>query len=177
MGSAEISAGICVMHCRQFVPAALAVMLSGCSGLELSWAHREGLDYFVGKDEALLIADLGSPTRREIVPQGEDLSYTYRQNVFLPGDRYERDPITNRWSTPSVDDVDCTTSFRIEAGRVAAWRIEGHSCRGVGFPAVRRYAAQVLNTDPASSIAPITPFPHEPTTGDSTIDKGVFYSR
>jgi hypothetical protein len=163
--------------CKRSVCLALAALTLGGCATEITWRRRAGLDYFVGKDVPALTASLGRPTRQWRASDAEYLAYDYHGKLWMPGEPGVRTPDTEVAFGPWIDNRTCTTSFKIEVGRVAAWSIDGDGCRAVPFPSVRRFAAERMDEAAASSVGTVTPFGDDKFTGRSVVETGTFYSR
>ncbi len=167
---------VAAMRKRSVCLALATLTLSGCA-TEITWRRRAGLDYFVGKDTPALMASLGQPTRHWTTADAEYFAFDYHAKLWMPGEPGVRTPDTEVAFGPWIDDRKCTTSFKIEAGRVAAWSIDGDGCRGVPFPPVKRFADQRMDAADASSVVSVTPFVDDKFTGRSSVRNGAFYTK
>ncbi len=161
----------------RLLPASLALgLLGGCASF-ISWPHRQGLDYFVGRPQPALVAALGTPSRQWSANGVSYLAYDFASARFVSGEPGTRTPDTEVPYGPWADAARCVTTFRVTGGTVQAWSLDGGGCRGAPFPAVRAYAATALAQVPNEDVRGATTFPYEAYTGQSAVDDGKFYSQ
>jgi hypothetical protein len=123
-----------VVHAARLAGAAWVVTaLAGCA-TQLTFQRREALDSFIGQDRATLIRQLGTPAKAATQGDTEMLTYDVHTLKWVPGEPKVRD-ITTFPEGPWVDRAHCATTFRLAAGRVDAWSLEGNDCRDLSFPA------------------------------------------
>ncbi len=152
-----------------------ALCLSGCA-TELTFRRREALDSFIGQDRGALEQLLGQPTKT--TSQGGIELLTYRDNElkWMPGEPGVRDgngvPIG-----PWVDKTHCATTFRLENGRVDAWRLDGNDCRNPDFPPLGGGDRQALAAAADRGVSQVADYPHNSFTGRSVVNYGEFQTQ
>jgi hypothetical protein len=154
----------------------LTLMLSGCATpVQLTARHRQALDYYVGLDEADLIAALGPPTQRATVNQEPTLVYAFHAAKWVPAQPWREDTI-GRPIGPWVEDESCTTRFRLERGKVAAWSVAGNDCADSDNPKLNEAVAVVLDRWRGDFVNDEASFQHDKFTGRSIVDAGAWQS-
>ncbi len=151
-----------------------ATLLSGCA-TELTFRRRESLDFYVGKDRSELIARLGQPSSVTSQDGKELLAYDRHELKWVQGEPDARNDLLTA-QAPWVDDARCVTTFRVAAGRVEAWRLDGNDCRTQQFPPMGGSIASALEQVNERGVDQVATFQHSPYTARSVVDYGQFYS-
>jgi hypothetical protein len=149
------------------------ILLSGCA-TELTFRRREALDHFVGKDRAFVENRLGTPT--SVTQQGGSLllNYAHDEEKWYPGQPHSRSTDGGAM-VPWVADSQCTTTFRLDAGRVDAWKLEGNDCRAQTFPLAASNISGALEATEHEGVDAAANFPHDTYTARSAVNYGQFY--
>jgi len=157
----------------------LALLLEGCA-TRITSAQRIGLDQFVGKPRAYLLAELGAPhsTQAAQTRQGigvANLTFVSQSDELVRPDLNFVFSGTNEPGTAWVDRRRCAMTFHIVDDTVTAWSLAGNACEGSPLPhkgsqvawARDRLAAEssALSTAPAADVS------------GTFVEKGSFYSQ
>jgi hypothetical protein len=151
-----------------------SLLLSGCA-TELTFRRREALDYFVGKDQAFVLARLGPPARTVQSNGAALLVYDQHAEIWVPGTPLVRNDL-GLPINPYVYRATCTTTFRVAAGRVDAWRLDGDNCRASQFPMEAADMTTILADARADGVNRMAQFPIDSFTARSTVNYGEFHS-
>lgn len=156
------------------VAAVSGLAVCGCTA-ELTFRKREALDYFVGKDRAALLAQLGQPTTIGQRNGNEYIAYDVHFKHWYPGEPGVRNaegiPIS-----PWVAQDSCVTTFRLAGGVVNAWSVDGSGCRDAQFPPLGTNIASAMNQAATSGVDPLATYVHDSFTDRSVVVKGEFNS-
>jgi hypothetical protein len=150
-------------------------LLSGCA-TELTFRRREALDSFVGKDRNQVIARLGPPTHVSQQGGQELLVYDNHETKWMQGEPGTRDS-NNTPIGPWVAKTHCATTFRLNDGRVDAWRLQGDDCRDPAYPPLSGDDSQALAQAASTGVNSVADYSHNGFTGRSMVNYGDFQSQ
>ncbi len=161
-----------IQAARLAAAAWVLVELCGCA-TQLTSQRREALDSFVGQNRATLVQHLGTPSN--VAQQGETemLTYDVRTLKWVPGEPKARD-ITTFPEGPWVDKVHFATTFRLVAGRVDAWSLNGNDCHDLSFPWRALNGDASLQAASVHGVDRVATFQHNAFSADSEVGYGVF---
>jgi hypothetical protein len=153
----------------------IAFSNSAC-GVELSFPRRQALDSFVGKDKAAVMTALGEPSKIFSRNGTKLIVYEYHSARWFPGEPHEVD-INGQPIGPSVDYVECLTTFRLIDGKVQAWSLSGNDCRDPPYPALDAAMSGIRDKYAYQSIETIGDPDYDHYTARSVVNKGQFHDQ
>ena len=165
----------CSYGTRTLLVGLASVLLSGCA-TELTFRRREALDYFVGKDRSSVIAALGQPAHVSQQNGMETLSYESHVQRWFPGDTALGRSSVGEPLGPWVEDARCSTIFRLQAGQVNGWALDGNDCGSVDFPTLEMTMSGALAEASTRGVNRVATFAHNPFTARSVVNHDEFYS-
>src|SRR5690242_18851484 len=113
---------------RKFIPISLALLIAGCA---TEAKYKESLDSWTGHSAKELVSSWGPPQSTFSIGSTEYLTYSHRNDVFLPGSAptittsfIGNMAYTNSYggSPPMMFDYNCSTTFTVENGFISTWR-------------------------------------------------------
>jgi hypothetical protein len=155
----------------------MAALLAGCV-TRVTLPQRQALDSLVGKTQAELMGELGRPTSVTPGPAGTLVHYAYSNATLQPDEIGAPDnPELTLRNHLDIVQHRCDTVFQVQAGRVAAWSVNGSDCWQAPYPYLGNLKREALMADASQGRALRTPFLFNSRTGNSVVLSNDFQTR